>query len=122
MLRCARLAAETNLWAAIQAALESPPTLGIIRHRMPIARETLLEFPCVFPLKVIGRNVIEFEGEVFSIVQKHVPDAERENITRRLSTGNKYLSLTVTFVADTLMQLDGIYLELNHHELVLFTL
>jgi len=89
---------------------------------MPIARETLLEFPCVFPLKVIGRNVVEFEREVFTIIQKHVPDAKRENITRRPSAGNKYLALTLTFVADSQMQLDELYLELNRHELVLVTL
>ena len=88
---------------------------------MPIARETLLEFPCVFPLKVIGRNVAEFEGEVLTII-KHVPEAQRENVTRRPSAGNKYLALTVTFVADNQMQLDELYLELNRHELVLMTL
>ena len=89
---------------------------------MPIARETLLEFPCVFPLKVIGRNVVEFEGEVFTIVQKHVPEATRDNITRRPSAGNKYIALTVTFVAASQVQLDELYLELNRHELVLITL
>ena len=89
---------------------------------MPVARETLLEFPCVFPLKVIGRNVVEFEGEVLTIIQKHVPEAQRENVTRRSSAGNKYLALTVTFVADNQMQLDELYLELNRHELVLVTL
>jgi putative lipoic acid-binding regulatory protein len=89
---------------------------------MPVARETLLEFPCVFPLKVIGRNVAEFEGEVLTIIQKHVPEAQRENIIRRPSAGNKYLALTVTFVADSQMQLDKLYLELNRHELVLVTL
>ena len=89
---------------------------------MPVARETLLEFPCVFPLKVIGRNVAGFEGEVLTIIQKHVPGAQRENVIRRPSTGNKYLALTVTFVADNQMQLDELYLELNRHELVLVTL
>lgn len=93
-----------------------------MRCGMPIARETLLEFPCVFPLKVIGRNVVDFEGHVFTIIQKHVPDAERKHIQHRLSAGNKYLALTVTFVADSQMQLDELYLELNRHELVLVTL
>jgi len=89
---------------------------------MPVARETLLKFPCVFPLKVIGRNVAEFEGEVLTIIQKHVPEVQRENVTRRSSAGNKYLALTVTFVADNQTQLDELYLELNRHELVLVTL
>ena len=89
---------------------------------MPVARETLLKFPCVFPLKVIGRNVAEFEGEVLTIIQKHVPELQRENVTRRSSAGNKYLALTVTFVADNQTQLDELYLELNRHELVLVTL
>jgi len=66
--------------------------------------------------------VVEFEGEVFSIVQKHVPDAQRGHITRRPSAANKYLALTVTFVADNQTQLDELYLELNRHELVLVTL
>ena len=89
---------------------------------MPVARETLLEFPCVFPLKVIGRNVAEFEGEVLTIIQKHVPELQRENVTRRSSAGNKYLALTITFIADNQMQLDELYLELKRHELVLVTL
>jgi uncharacterized protein len=89
---------------------------------MPVERETLLEFPCVFPLKVIGRNVVEFEGEVLTIIQKHVPEVQLENVTRRSSAGNKYLALTVTFVADNQRQLDELYLELNRHELVLVTL
>ena len=89
---------------------------------MPVARETLLEFPCVFPLKVIGRNVAEFEGEVLTIIRKHVPELQRENVTRRSSAGNKYLALTITFIADNQMQLDELYLELNRHELVLMTL
>jgi len=89
---------------------------------MSIARETLLEFPCVFPLKVIGRNVVEFEGTVFTIIQKHVPEATRDNVTRRPSAGNKYLALTVTFIADSQAQLDELYQELNRHELVLVTL
>jgi len=89
---------------------------------MPVARETLLKFPCVFPLKVIGRNVAEFEGEVLTIIQKHVPELQRENVTRRSSAGNKYLALTITFIADNQMQLDELYLELNRHELVLMTL
>ena len=89
---------------------------------MPVARETLLKFPCVFPLKVIGRNVAEFEGEVLTIIQKHVPELQRENVTRRSSAGNEYLALTITFIADNQMQLDDLYLELNRHELVLVTL
>jgi len=89
---------------------------------MSIARETLLEFPCVFPLKVIGRNVVEFEGEVFTIIERHVPEATREQVTRRPSVGNKYLALTITFVADSQVQLDALYLELNRHKLVLVTL
>jgi len=89
---------------------------------MPVARETLLKFPCVFPLKVIGRNVAEFEGEVLTIIRKHVPELQRENVTRRSSAGNKYLALTITFIADNQMQLDELYLELNRHELVLMTL
>ena len=40
----------------------------------------------------------------------------------RLSSGDKYLSLTVTFTAESKDQLDAIYEDLNGHELVLMTL
>ncbi len=80
-----------------------------------------MQFPCSFPLKVMGLNTEEFKSAVLSIVHKHV---ERDSLTSssELSRTGKYLSITVTFTARSRTQLDALYQELNDHELVLMTL
>jgi putative lipoic acid-binding regulatory protein len=82
---------------------------------------TPLEFPLIFPLKVIGRNADDFEGFVVSVVKTHAPLSER-TVTTRPSQSGKYLAVTVTFVAKSREQLDAIYQELSGHERVLMAL
>ena len=75
----------------------------------------------IFPLKVIGRNDDDFEGFVVSVVQTHAPLSAR-TVTTRPSQGDKYLAVTVTFVADSREQLDTIYQELSSSKRVLVAL
>jgi putative lipoic acid-binding regulatory protein len=89
---------------------------------MNATRPPLLEFPCHFPLKVIGQNVEEFEIQVMKVVQRHVTEADTSRCTRRLSAGNKYLALTISFMAQSQEQLDALYTELHRLELVKVTL
>lgn len=89
---------------------------------MTATRQSLLEFPCSFPLKVIGKNVEAFELEVMGVMLKYLTDATPTHCTRRLSAGEKYLALTISFMAESQEQLDAIYQDLNGLELVLYTL
>jgi hypothetical protein len=89
---------------------------------MTTTRASLLEFPCHFPLKVIGKNEEAFELQVMRIVQKHVAEADTARCRRRFSAGNKYLALTISFMAQSQAQLDAIYHDLGSLELVQFTL
>lgn len=89
---------------------------------MLATRASLLEFPCYFPLKVIGKNVEEFEIYVMRIVRKHVIEADTAHCRRRFSSGNKYLALTISFTAQSQEQLDAIYQDLKSLELVQFML
>jgi len=89
---------------------------------MTTTRPSLLQFPCYFPLKVIGKNVEEFEIRVMRIVRKHVVEADTAQCRRRFSSGNKYLALTISFTAQSQEQLDAIYQDLNSLELVQFML
>ena len=82
----------------------------------------LLQFPCVFPLKVIGHNSDELRAAVRSILGKHLPGMENLAFSCNSSCGNKYLSITVTIIAESKEQLDMLYQDLNSHELVLMTL
>lgn len=84
--------------------------------------ETLLTFPCEFPIKIMGRRDEAFEIEVIRIVRKHVPDLSESAVSRRASEKGNYLAITVTVIASSKEQLDKIYQELNAHEAVLMTL
>ena len=85
-------------------------------------KDTLLEFPCEFPIKVMGRKDVDLHSLVIEIVRKHAPDLDENAITQRDSRQGNYISLTVTVNATSKAQLDRIYLELNASDAVLMTL
>jgi putative lipoic acid-binding regulatory protein len=84
--------------------------------------ETLLEFPCQFPIKAMGLNGDDFEVQVVTLVRKHCPDLGEGAVVCRGSREGKYLSITVTVCATSRKQLDDIYYELTACEQVLMAL
>jgi uncharacterized protein len=80
-----------------------------------------LQFPCTFPLKVMGHNTKAFSSAVEEIFNRHLGPGQYIS-TSRPSSGNKYLSITVTFTARGKDQLNTLYEELNGNELVVMTL
>ena len=82
----------------------------------------LVEYPIDFPLRVIGLDEPDFEAFVIGIVRRHVPELLVENITSRVSAGNKYRSVNCFFIAQSRAQVDALYLELGSHERVLYIL
>jgi putative lipoic acid-binding regulatory protein len=81
-----------------------------------------IQFPCSYPLKVMGENTNDFYAVVSAIIEKYIVSGEKVTYHSRTSSGNKYISITATFTAQSKEQLDAIYQELNGHELVLTTL
>ena len=81
-------------------------------------QDSLIEFPCDFPIKVMGASVPHFAETIGAAVRELVPDFDPTTITQRKSTGNKYTALTVTVRATSRAQLDSIYLMLTSHPLV----
>ena len=79
------------------------------------------QFPCSFPLKVMGLNTGDFSSAVKAIFRKHL-GPEPVSFSHHLSSTGKYLSITATFAAVSREQLDGLYRELNGHKLVKMTL
>ncbi|MBD3610171.1 MAG: DUF493 domain-containing protein [Gammaproteobacteria bacterium] len=84
--------------------------------------ETLIEFPCEFAIKAMGKNNQALQAEVISICKKHAPDLTEGAIKMRPSKGDKWLSITITITATSKPQLDAIYMELSQSELVTMTL
>jgi putative lipoic acid-binding regulatory protein len=87
-----------------------------------MADETLMEFPCRFPLKIMGAAVPEFHAQVARIVERHVPGTPEAAYTQRASSGGRYLAITVVVEAHSQVQLDALYRELTACELVTMVL
>jgi putative lipoic acid-binding regulatory protein len=83
---------------------------------------SLLTFPCVFPMKVMGRREDGFAQTVSEIVLRHADDFHPETIEMRSSKNGRYLSLTVTINARSREQLDALYSELSKHPMVMMVL
>lgn len=84
--------------------------------------ETLFEFPCEFPIKVMGHANDTFEIEVVTLIRKHVPDLDENAVTRRESAKSNYAALTITITATSREQLDEIYKDLTASEHVIMAL
>jgi len=87
-----------------------------------LSEETLLEFPCLFPLKVMGLNQPTFEQYVVEIVRIHAGSAAISKVNTRPSRNGRYIAVTVNFTATSKPQLDDIYRTLSASEQVLFLL
>jgi hypothetical protein len=73
----------------------------------------LLEFPCEFPIKVVGSGSEDFAQQVATIVRRHAPDLPDTAVASRASKGGRYLAVTVYLHARSQVQLDAIYRELS---------
>jgi putative lipoic acid-binding regulatory protein len=82
----------------------------------------LLEFPCDFPIKVMGRREPGFAQIVMEIVLRHAPDFAPATIEMRLSRKGTYLSVTCVVRATSREQLDALYQELCDHPAVVMVL
>lgn len=78
----------------------------------------LLDFPCRFPIKVMGEQHPDFQTTIYEVVRVHAPDLEMVDIVARDSSSGKYISLTVTVMAVSREQLDSIYMALTAHAMV----
>lgn len=81
-------------------------------------RKTLLEFPCDFPIKIMGSRTDDFAQTMVAIVLRHAPDFAAESVEMRASSSGNYLSVTCTIRATSKLQLDALYQELSGHPLV----
>ena len=84
--------------------------------------ESPFEFPCNFPLKVMGHNRPTFEQYVVEVVRTHAGSQALGPVTTRPSRNGRYLSVTVNFMAPSRAKLDDIYRTLSVSDEVLFLL
>ena len=83
---------------------------------------SLLEFPCRFPVKAMGRQSDKFESIISEIVFRHASLWPDEIIWSQPSGSGNFVSITLVIEARSQKQLDAIYQDLTDCELVLMAL
>lgn len=95
---------------------------ALIEATMTDTDETLFKFPCEYPIKIMGRSTDAFEPAVITIVRKHVTDLGEGAVKIKPSGKGNFVSMTVTFEAQSKAQLDSLYQELHDCEHVVMLL
>lgn len=83
-----------------------------------MTEDSLIEYPCDFPIKIMGRAVEGFAQQMVEIVLRHAPDFAAETVEMRASSGGAYLGVTCTIRATSREQLDQLYRALSEHPAV----
>jgi uncharacterized protein len=79
---------------------------------------SLIEYPSLFPVKVMGANQPGFEQAMVDIALQFDPGYDRGTLQVRPSSGGKYLGLTLSVTATSRDQIDALYRSLSSHPLV----
>lgn len=80
--------------------------------------ESLIEYPCDFPIKVMGKAHPDFAQTLTEIVLLHDPGFDPATAELRSSKGGNYISVTFTVRATSREQLDALYRSLHGHPMV----
>ncbi len=83
---------------------------------------SLIDYPCEFPLKIMGSTRAGFAQGVLEVVRRHAPDFDGATMEMKTSKRGKYLSVTCTINAVSREQLDALYQELCDHPMVVMVL
>lgn len=89
---------------------------------LPMPEESALEFPCNFPIKMMGRDTSEFRIIARALVENHVGALADGAVRAAVSRNGAFVSVTVTITATSQQQLDDIYRDVSSHDDVLMAL
>lgn len=77
-----------------------------------------IEFPCDYPIKVLGRSAAEFQQVVIAVVERHAPGFDQETIAVKASSKGTFTSMTITITATGADQLKALHEDLMETGLV----
>ncbi|HVE11675.1 MAG TPA: DUF493 family protein [Paraburkholderia sp.] len=81
-------------------------------------KESLIEYPCDFPIKVMGKSHPDFAATIVAVIQQFDSAFDPAQVETRPSSGGNYTGLTVTVRALDREHLDSIYRALTGHPMV----
>jgi hypothetical protein len=85
---------------------------------LPPEQESLISYPCAFPIKVMGEKAEGFVAAVTSVAHALDPQFDESTVELRQSKGGRYLGVTITITATSREQLDEFYRTLSTHPMV----
>ena len=85
---------------------------------MPVADESLIQYPCAFPIKVMGAHVEGFVEAIVDVALRFDPGFDAATVERRPSKAGNYLGLTLSVHVTSREQLDELYRTLTTHPMV----
>lgn len=93
--------------------------IQVKERRLDIPKEdSLIKYPCDFPIKVMGKSVEGYEIAIEKVVLNFDPNFDVKTIERRPSKSGNYLGLTLTVRVTSRDQLDELYRTLSTHPMV----
>lgn len=81
-------------------------------------KDSLIEYPSDFPIKVMGASHIDFAATIVDVVLEYDPTFHIGRLEERPSAKGNYTGLTVTVRATSRLQLDELYKALSGHPMV----
>lgn len=84
--------------------------------------DSIFEFPCDIPIKVLGVNGAALRDAAYGIVRNHYGELDDDRFQERASRGGNYVSLTITVHAESREQIDAVYRDLTAHSDILVVL
>lgn len=81
-------------------------------------KDSLIEYPSHFPIKVMGAKADGFVHEITKIAREFDPGFDASTVELRDSSAGNYLGITITVTATSREQLDGLYRALTAHPMV----
>lgn len=79
---------------------------------------SLIDYPCHFPIKVMGANVEGYVEAMVHVARCFEPGFDGSSIEQRPSKGGNYLGLTLSVYVTSREQLDELYRTLTTHPMV----
>lgn len=71
-----------------------------------------IEFPCDYPIKVLGRHSDEFQAVIIAVFEQHAPGFDQETIKIKASSKGTFTSVTITITATGQEQLEALHRDL----------
>ncbi|XAH24169.1 DUF493 family protein [Xylophilus sp. GW821-FHT01B05] len=81
-------------------------------------KDSLIEYPSLFPIKVMGTKVDGLVHAITAIAEQYDPQFDATTVELRDSKAGNYLGITITVTATSREQLDNLYRALSSHPMV----